>query len=293
MLYNGFGLTLSLAVVGLSFADATYYSGYQEMLDSVNQQRASAGKSALCNSSKLMASTLEQSNYQASITTMTHDSPTPLMDRFTNQGYDASSVAENVGVSGSDDVSAIMDAWINSEDHRANILGDYTHFGSAAVKGSDGQYYWTQHFGTSMSADEPCMDGSEPTSTTSSSPSTVTSTSASSSPTESSDSNIPSGTPTSTESSTSEPTSQSQTDSSSSSSPPPPPPLSTDNTATQGEQPMDSSLPRGLSPPTSGPKFICIRSVCYRIVHNSAGEGFIPDQFKPANVDISQGPVYF
>lgn len=153
-------ITIGAASASASSAVASYYTGYQDMLASVNQVRAALGKAAFCNSPKLMASALKQSTYQSSIRMMTHDSTDPLMSRFTNQGYNAAAVAENVGVSPSSSVDSIMQAWIGSPEHKANILGDYTHFGSAVVQGSDGQYYWTQHFASSLSADEPCLPSS-------------------------------------------------------------------------------------------------------------------------------------
>lgn len=44
-------------------------------------------------------------------------------------------------------VTSVVDAWMNSPGHRANILGDFTHIGVGVAKGSDGQLYYVQNFG--------------------------------------------------------------------------------------------------------------------------------------------------
>eukprot|EP01034_Spumella_vulgaris_P033335 gene33335-41134_t len=90
---------------------------------------------------------------------MTHDGPVAggLFDRFDAVGFDGNAVAENVGMSSSDSVSAMMTLWMNSPGHKANILGPYKYFGSARVQGTDGLYYFTQEFGSTWTNQEACM----------------------------------------------------------------------------------------------------------------------------------------
>lgn len=139
------------------------------MLQLVNQARAQQGLAALCEVSQLMASTLLQSQYQASINTMTHDGPIGLMARFTNQGFGATAVAENVAVTPDTNVQDVFTAWMNSPEHQANIMGNYAYFGSGVVQGSGGQYYWTQHFASGTTT-QTCISGSAPTGPISSAP---------------------------------------------------------------------------------------------------------------------------
>ncbi len=40
----------------------------------------------------------------------------------------------------------VVHAWINSKDHYANMINDYTHTGIGVVKGDDGEAYYTQIF---------------------------------------------------------------------------------------------------------------------------------------------------
>lgn len=97
-----------------SVEQEVYYSGYDLMLRLVNDVRKLNGRSKLCNSPKLMTSAQLHSNYQASIIRMTHDDPVPLFDRFTNVGFSAQGVAENVAMMSSFTVEGVMRLWIGS-----------------------------------------------------------------------------------------------------------------------------------------------------------------------------------
>ncbi|KAL4138201.1 hypothetical protein PRIC2_001708 [Phytophthora ramorum] len=150
------------------------------MLERVNLERGAQGLSPLCTNSKLQASAQRHSDDQAANNFMNHTGSdgSTMSQRATDAGYDWRGVAENVAA-GQADVTEVMDAWMNSEGHRHNILGDYTMLGTAYAFTPDGLYrhFWTQDFGRSDT--EQCDDGSS-TSTTSSptwTPSTSSSTS--------------------------------------------------------------------------------------------------------------------
>ncbi|KAF4141457.1 Cysteine-rich secretory protein family [Phytophthora infestans] len=120
------------------------------MLASVNAQRAAEGLPALCLNTKLMAASMRHSTDMASKNFMSHtgsDGSTMSM-RVTAAGYKWTRVAENVAA-GQSSVATVMTAWMNSAGHRANILGDYTMFGTAYAynSGSTYKHYWTQNFG--------------------------------------------------------------------------------------------------------------------------------------------------
>jgi len=52
---------------------------------------------------------------------------------------------ENLAVSTAGDAEEIVQAWMNSPTHRANILNrHYTKMGVTCAKGADGRYYWAQ-----------------------------------------------------------------------------------------------------------------------------------------------------
>ncbi|RLN88154.1 hypothetical protein BBJ28_00009063 [Nothophytophthora sp. Chile5] len=109
------------------------------MLERVNRERAALGLTALCTNSKLQASAERHSNDQAVSDFMAHNGSdgSTMSERITEAGYDWSGIAENVAA-GQVDVNEVMDAWMNSEGHRHNILGDYTMLGTAYAFNADG-----------------------------------------------------------------------------------------------------------------------------------------------------------
>ncbi|CAH0522126.1 unnamed protein product [Peronospora belbahrii] len=143
----------------------TQTSDYEAiMLERVNLERGAQGLAPLCTNSKLRLAAQLHSDDQAANDFMDHtgsDGRT-VVDRVSAAGYDWRGVAENVAA-GQIDVTEVMDAWMNSEGHRENILGDYTMLGSAYAYTPDGNYnhFWTQNFGWS---DTDVCDGMTPTS---------------------------------------------------------------------------------------------------------------------------------
>ncbi len=57
----------------------------------------------------------------------------------------AKGAGENVAA-GYPTASSVMDGWLNSAGHKANIEGNFTHIGIAAIKDAQGRYYFTQLF---------------------------------------------------------------------------------------------------------------------------------------------------
>jgi uncharacterized protein YkwD len=69
-------------------------------------------------------------------------------DRVTNAGYDWSATGENIAA-GQPSIDAVINAWLGSPGHCANIMSPiYTEIGAASytVSGSDYPIYWTQVF---------------------------------------------------------------------------------------------------------------------------------------------------
>ena len=66
-------------------------------------------------------------------------------ERAAEQGYEGG-VGENIAA-GYPDAESVMEGWMNSEGHRANILNcDYDVLG-VGVADRDGTLYWVQNFG--------------------------------------------------------------------------------------------------------------------------------------------------
>ncbi|KAI8317962.1 hypothetical protein GQ54DRAFT_267541 [Martensiomyces pterosporus] len=111
------------------------------MLDQVNDVRAKAGKSAVQLMDKLNGMAQEQSDYQKSINQMTHSSNRgSLGDRLRAMELNWRAAAENVAYF-YPDVDSVMQAWIKSPGHYANLIGDYNFCGFG-----ENSLYWTQEF---------------------------------------------------------------------------------------------------------------------------------------------------
>lgn len=108
----------------------------------VNAERARAGLPALRVDACLTAKAAEPwARHLADTQSMTHQNLSAVL--ATCPG---GSVGENVAV-GQPTASAVVQAWMNSSGHRANILNpSYTRIGVADVVGADGRHYWVQVF---------------------------------------------------------------------------------------------------------------------------------------------------
>ena len=153
-----FILSLLILPILVIAQESNEYAAAMQMLQLVNNARMSRNIRPLCLSNKLVRAATAHAAYEASINTMTHDGPLGLGDRFIKQGYQPSSVAENVGFTSTPFTQVVFDIWMSSPEHRANILDPtYVHFGSASAQGSNGMYFWTQLFARPMDMNmEPC-----------------------------------------------------------------------------------------------------------------------------------------
>ena len=72
------------------------------------------------------------------------DSPS---DRVSAAGIQWSRCAENIAA-GQTSPEQVVDSWMNSPGHRANILGECKYLGVGLALGGGYRYYWTQCFAT-------------------------------------------------------------------------------------------------------------------------------------------------
>lgn len=117
----------------------------QEVVKLVNAERAKAGLPALKEDwelsrvAKYKSQDMHDKNY-FDHTSPTYGSPFAMMKKF---GITYKAAGENIA-KGQKSASEVVNAWMNSEGHRANILNkSYTHIGVGFVK--DGNY-WSQMF---------------------------------------------------------------------------------------------------------------------------------------------------
>jgi len=117
----------------------------------VNQARADAGLAAVVMCTNLTQAAQAHSDDQARMNKMTHigSDGSTLVVRLNRSGYLPSAswgVGENVAWNFSSP-SSVMNAWMNSSGHRANILNpSFKHIGFGLTNFGGG-YYWTQDFG--------------------------------------------------------------------------------------------------------------------------------------------------
>lgn len=115
------------------------------VVSDVNHHRTLAGLGPVVVDGRLTAAAQGHSDHMAREKVMTHtgSGSTTGGQRITNAGYEWTMWAENVAA-GQTTSAEVMNAWINSPGHRANILhGAALHIGVAAAKGADGLTYWT------------------------------------------------------------------------------------------------------------------------------------------------------
>ena len=120
----------------------------EEVLRLVNEERTKRGLGALKRASDLDALARAHSADMINRHFFDHNNPdgqSPF-DRMRAAGISYRAAAENIA-SGQRSAEAVMNAWMNSSGHRANILNaTYTEIGIGAVKSSGGTIYWTQEF---------------------------------------------------------------------------------------------------------------------------------------------------
>lgn len=119
-----------------------------EILRLVNIERQKAGVKLLQLDETLNRVATVKSKDMAVNNYFSHDSPSygspfDLMHAF---GVDYKSAGENIAA-GQKTAADVMNAWLNSSGHRANILNaNYTHLGVGYYNGGQMSPYWTQEF---------------------------------------------------------------------------------------------------------------------------------------------------
>lgn len=117
----------------------------KQVVELTNQERAKHGLNALQMDQPLMAAAREKSQDMQVNNYFSHTSPTfgSPFDRLKALGISYKLAGENIA-KGQTSAAQVVEAWMNSEGHRANILNkDFTHIGVGYVKQG---HVWTQQF---------------------------------------------------------------------------------------------------------------------------------------------------
>lgn len=134
--------------------NATYIST-ADIIDATNMARVAAGIAPLQTNTKLGSSAVIKTQDMITRKYFEHTAPTGegVAELGTRVGYDYITLGENLALGNFMSAQDLIDAWMNSPGHRANILNPlYQEIGVYAEKGIyQGKSVWfaVQHFGTS------------------------------------------------------------------------------------------------------------------------------------------------
>jgi uncharacterized protein YkwD len=125
----------------------------------VNQHRAGLGLGGLTESATLRAAAVWKAQHMAFYGYFSHDDPAPPVQRTVWQrlaacGYTASG-GENIAY-GYPSASAVMQGWLSSPGHRANIeRSSFRATGVGVATAANGTVYWVQTFGSVADSGSP------------------------------------------------------------------------------------------------------------------------------------------
>lgn len=115
-----------------------------KLLEMLNEHRRSLGLNPLQTINHISYKSEEHNEYMIKNNVVNHDH---FAERSQNlmQVLGAKTVSENVAYSYATPVAA-FNAWMKSPEHRANIEGNFTHFGISVRQGENGKKYYTNMF---------------------------------------------------------------------------------------------------------------------------------------------------
>jgi hypothetical protein len=121
-----------------------------EVVTATNAERARFGLAALTPEPRLAAAAQAHARDMVARRFFSHDSPDgrSVADRVLAVGYAYRVVAENIAA-GQQTAAEVVDGWMNSPGHRANILSrDVAQIGIGFAVGGEYRTMWVQVFGT-------------------------------------------------------------------------------------------------------------------------------------------------
>lgn len=119
-----------------------------QVVNLVNSERAAQGLTALQKDSRLAALAQQKAEDMAKNQYFSHTSPTygSAFDMLKAAGYNYKTAGENIAM-GQKSAASVMDGWMHSSGHRANILHtSYEKIGVGYAVSADGMPYWVQIF---------------------------------------------------------------------------------------------------------------------------------------------------
>lgn len=137
----------------------------EDVVDATNKERVKAGLIPLSTNPKLLATASSKNADMITYQYFEHTSPSgkTVSDLGREARYDYVVMGENLALGNFNNAQELLNAWMNSPGHRANILNEnYHEIGVSVVKDNyQGKEVWfaVQHFGTARGVC-PSIDGS-------------------------------------------------------------------------------------------------------------------------------------
>lgn len=119
-----------------------------QVVSLVNKERSAEGLSSLSSDAQLAKLAQLKAEDMAKLGYFSHTSPTygSAFDMMKTYGVSYKTAGENIA-KGQKTAESVMEGWMNSSGHRANILkSDYTKIGVGYAKSAGGITYWVQIF---------------------------------------------------------------------------------------------------------------------------------------------------
>ena len=118
----------------------------EQVVELVNQERTKAGLSAVTLDQNIASAALVRAKEIETSFSHTRPNGSKFSTALTEQGVTFKSAGENIAW-GQKSPEAVMQAWMNSEGHRANILNkNFTKIGVGYYQNAAGRNFWTQLF---------------------------------------------------------------------------------------------------------------------------------------------------
>ena len=118
----------------------------EQVVELVNQERTKAGLNAVTLDQNIASAALVRAKEIETSFSHTRPNGSKFSTALTEQGVTFKGAGENIAW-GQKSPEAVMQAWMNSEGHRANILNkNFTKIGVGYYQNASGRNFWTQLF---------------------------------------------------------------------------------------------------------------------------------------------------
>ena len=115
-----------------------------EIMELINAYRINEGLNPLQNHDTVKAVAFTHTDYMIEANNVSHDNFF-LRQQSLQANASANVVSENVAY-GFNSAVSVVNAWLNSPDHKENIVGDFTDFEVSAEKNAAGKWFFTNMF---------------------------------------------------------------------------------------------------------------------------------------------------